>query len=135
MGRKLLNLKRAIGIAVLLALVGCGHGTQTRVSKESDGNARALTPETSLQIPTLEGTTVALDQYRGKVVLVNFWATWCAPCRTEIPWLIEFNRKNGPKGLVILGVAMDDEENKAVQSYVQNERFDATDKKPGLSSA
>ena len=65
-----------------------------------------------------------IDQYKGKVVLVNFWATWCAPCRTEIPWLIEFNQKYGPKGLVILGVAMDDEGNQVVQPYVQDRRFD-----------
>ena len=77
-----------------------------------------------MQIPTLEGTNTSLDQYKGKVVLVNFWATWCAPCRIEIPWLIEFNEKYGPKGLVILGVAMDDEGNKVVQPCVQNQRFD-----------
>jgi thiol-disulfide isomerase/thioredoxin len=105
-------------------LLGCGHGTEPQGTKQPDGVARAVTPESSLQIPTLEGSTVTVDQYRGKVVLVNFWATWCAPCRTEIPWLIEFNQKYGPKGLVILGVAMDDEGNKVVQPYVQSQRFD-----------
>jgi thiol-disulfide isomerase/thioredoxin len=124
MGCKFLNVKWAIGIAVPLTLLGCGHGTQPQVTKQADGVARAVAPETSLQIPTLEGSTVTVDQYRGKVVLVNFWATWCAPCRTEIPWLIEFNQKYGPKGLVILGVAMDDEGNKVVQPYVQSQRFD-----------
>ena len=124
MSRKFLNVKWAIGIAVLLAVVGCGHETQSGVTKKSEEVAGARAPETSLQIPTLEGATVRVDQYRGKVVLVNFWATWCAPCRTEIPWLIEFNEKYGPKGLVILGVAMDDEGNKVVQPYVQSQRFD-----------
>ena len=124
MGCKLLNVRCAIGIAVLLVLLGCGHGTEPQGTKQPDGVARAVAPESSLQIPTLEGSTVTVDQYRGKVVLVNFWATWCAPCRTEIPWLIEFNQKYGPKGLVILGVAMDDEGNKVVQPYVQSQRFD-----------
>ena len=124
MGCKLLNVRWAIGIAVLLVLLGCGHGTEPQGTKQPDGVARAVAPESSLQIPTLEGSTVTVDQYRGKVVLVNFWATWCAPCRTEIPWLIEFNQKYGPKGLVILGVAMDDEGNKVVQPYVQSQRFD-----------
>ena len=124
MGRNFLNMKSAIGIAVLLAFVGCGHGTQAPVTKESDRVAGAAAPETSVQIPTLEGATVTVDQYKGKVVLVNFWATWCAPCRTEIPWLIEFNQNYGPKGLVILGVAMDDEGNKVVQPWVQRQRFD-----------
>ena len=64
-----------------------------------------------------------IAQYKGKVVLVNFWATWCQPCKIEIPWLIEFNQKYGPKGLVILGVAMDDEGKKAVEPFVQKQQF------------
>src|SRR6185369_3761601 len=47
------------------------------------------------EIPSLDGMSVSIDHYKGKVILVNFWATWCAPCRTEIPWLIEFNQKYG----------------------------------------
>jgi thiol-disulfide isomerase/thioredoxin len=124
MGCNFLNLKPVIGIALLLALVGCSHGTQPQIAKESNGVAGAPAPETSVQIPTMEGATVTVDQYKGKVVLVNFWATWCAPCRTEIPWLIEFNQKYGPKGLVILGMAMDDEGRKVVQPWVQNQSFD-----------
>jgi cytochrome c biogenesis protein CcmG/thiol:disulfide interchange protein DsbE len=119
-----LNMKWAIGMAVLLSLAGCSRGTQPQVAKESDGVAGAAAPEASLEIPSLDGASVSIDHYKGKVVLVNFWATWCAPCRTEIPWLIEFNRKYGPKGLVILGVAMDDEGNKVVQPWVQSQRFD-----------
>ena len=72
----------------------------------------------------MEGNNTSIDHYKGKVVLVNFWATWCAPCRTEIPWLIEFDQKYGPKGLVILGMAMDDEGTKVVQPWVQSQRFD-----------
>ena len=52
-------------------------------------------------------------------MLVNFWATWCQPCQAEIPLLIGFNQKYGPKGLVILGVAMDDEGKKVVEPYVK----------------
>ena len=94
-----------------------------------EGNAAAgqeagsAGPETSLQIPTTKGTNATIDQYKRKAVLVNFWATWCAPCRIEIPWLIEFNQKYGPKGLVILGVAMDDEGKKAVEPFVQKQQF------------
>jgi thiol-disulfide isomerase/thioredoxin len=110
-------------IAVALTLAGCGSGTQPQAAKESGGMANAA-PEISVQIPTLDGASASIDQYKGKVVLVNFWATWCAPCRTEIPWLIEFNQKYGPKGLVILGVAMDDEGAKVVQPWVQSQRFD-----------
>jgi thiol-disulfide isomerase/thioredoxin len=121
---KFLNMKWAIGIAVLLALVGCGRGSQSQGMQGSGGASSAAAPEASLEIPSLDGASVSIDHYKGKVVLVNFWATWCAPCRTEIPWLIEFNQKYGPKGLVILGVAMDDEGNKVVQPWVQSQRFD-----------
>ena len=107
-------------VVAVLTLIGCGKGMQNQGTKETSSAAA----EASVQIPTMEGTNTSLDQYKGKVVLVNFWATWCAPCRVEIPWLIEFNEKYGPKGLVILGVAMDDEGNQVVQPYVRDRRFD-----------
>ena len=89
----------------------------------SDGGPAAPGPETTLTIPTLEGATTSVSQYKGKVVLVNFWATWCQPCRIEIPWLIGFNKKYGPQGLVILGMAMDDEGKKVVDPWVKAQKF------------
>lgn len=71
----------------------------------------------------LEGRDVTLGQFRGKVVLVNFWATWCGPCRIEIPWLMEFQQKYSSRGFTVLGVAMDDESDSAVAPFVQRERF------------
>jgi thiol-disulfide isomerase/thioredoxin len=124
MGSKFLKLVAATSVAVLVAMVGCGPRTQHEAVVQSGGGASGASPEISLQIPTLEGGNASVDQLKGKVVLVNFWATWCAPCRIEIPWLIEFNQKYGPRGLVILGVAMDDEGKKAVQPWVQSQRFD-----------
>ncbi len=56
----------------------------------------------------LDGKKVSLAQFKGKPVMVNFWATWCAPCKLEMPWLEEFHQKYGPSGLVILGIAADD---------------------------
>lgn len=58
---------------------------------------------------TLEGKTVSLSDLKGKVVLVDFWATWCDPCKAEIPELVELQKALGPKGFVILGVSMDEE--------------------------
>jgi thiol-disulfide isomerase/thioredoxin len=124
MANEFSRLALIASLAIPLAVAGCGQGMQRQAAKESGGAVSAAAPEASMQIPTLDGANVSIDQYKGKVVLVNFWATWCAPCRTEIPWLIEFNHKYGPKGFVILGVAMDDEGAKVVQPWVQSQRFD-----------
>jgi cytochrome c biogenesis protein CcmG/thiol:disulfide interchange protein DsbE len=59
------------------------------------------------ELKTLDGKTVHLRDYQRKAVLLNFWATWCVPCKEEMPWLIDFQKQYGPKGLVILGIAMD----------------------------
>src|SRR5713101_2783571 len=67
---------------------------------------------------------VGLSQFKGEVVLVNFWATWCIPCRIEIPWLMELQQKYSAKGFTVLGVAMDDEGRSVVAPFVQKERFD-----------
>jgi len=65
-----------------------------------------------------DGKTVRLSDYRGKVVLLDFWATWCGPCKFEIPWFMEFERKDKEKGLVVLGVSMDDDGWDAVKPFV-----------------
>jgi peroxiredoxin len=64
------------------------------------------------------GVPVTLSQFRGKVVLLNFWATWCVPCRTEVPWFVEFNKTYRERGLAVLGVSLDDDGWKAVKPYI-----------------
>jgi peroxiredoxin len=63
-------------------------------------------PDFTLQ--TLDGKPVRLADFRGKAVLLNFWATWCEPCKLEMPWFTELQKQYGSQGLQILGVAMDD---------------------------
>lgn len=120
---KLLSGVMIAGLLALLPLAGCKQKTGENANANGKGTASAA-PEATLSIPTLEGSTTSLQQYQGKVVLVNFWATWCDPCKTEIPWLIDLNDKYGPKGLVILGVAMDDEGKKVVEPWVKTRRFE-----------
>jgi thiol-disulfide isomerase/thioredoxin len=64
------------------------------------------------------------QNYQGKVVLVNFWATWCEPCKVEIPWLIEMQNKYGAKGFTVLGIAMDDEGAGVVAPFVEKQRYE-----------
>ena len=56
----------------------------------------------------VDGRRVRLAEYSGRVVLLNFWATWCAPCKTEIPWLNELHLRYRERGLVVLGVSVDE---------------------------
>jgi thiol-disulfide isomerase/thioredoxin len=96
-------------------------------------STEGMKPAAELKLKNLDGKEVSLSDYRGKVVLVNFWATWCDPCRTEIPWLIEFQQKYGDRGFVVLGVAMDDEGKQVVQPFEQKERFDVNGQKMAIN--
>ncbi len=66
------------------------------------------TPAPDFTLETLDGKTVSLSSLRGKAVVVNFWATWCGPCKIETPWLVELQNQYGAQGLQIVGVAMDE---------------------------
>src|SRR6201997_19473 len=87
------------------------------------------TPEPVVTFKDLNGQDVPLGQYKGKVVLVNFWATWCEPCQIEIPWLIEMQQKYASRGFTILGVDVDDEGASVVGPYLQKETFDVDGQK------
>ena len=71
------------------------------------GQVEMLPDAPDFELKTLEGKVVHLRDYRGKAVLLNFWATYCVPCKEEMPWLVAFQKQYGPKGLIILGIAMD----------------------------
>jgi thiol-disulfide isomerase/thioredoxin len=131
---KFLTALLITGFLALLPILGCNQKSSqnANVSENNAASAGASTPEAAVAIPTLDGSTTSLDQYKGKVVLVNFWATWCDPCKTEIPWLIEFNHKYGPRGLVIVGIAMDDEGKKVVEPWIKSKRFDVNGSQEAL---
>ncbi len=65
-----------------------------------------IAPDFSLE--SLDGKTLRLSDFRGKAVLLNFWATWCGPCKIEMPWFVDLQNQYGSQGLQIVGVAMDD---------------------------
>ncbi len=56
----------------------------------------------------MNNKNVRLSDYKGKVILLDFWATWCGPCKVEIPWFVEFQQKYGATGLQVVGVSVDD---------------------------
>jgi peroxiredoxin len=76
-----------------------------------------------LVLKDLNGKTVDLAQLKGKVVLVDFWATWCDPCTVLIPWFIDFRNRYGSQGLEVVGVAMDEEGLEAVKPYAEKAKM------------
>ncbi len=86
-------------------------------------------PAPEVKFKDLDGKEVTLAQFKGTVVLVDFWATWCDPCYVEIPWLIEMQQKYAAKGFTVLGVAMDEEGKSAVTPFLAKERFDVNGQK------
>jgi cytochrome c biogenesis protein CcmG/thiol:disulfide interchange protein DsbE len=89
-----------IGIVIFFSLFILAAGCEKAVE------AGPLAPDFSLS--DLSGQTVSLEQYRGSVVLLDFWATWCAPCKMTIPLLDKLHEQYKDKGLVILGISVDD---------------------------
>ncbi|MGB2670957.1 MAG: TlpA disulfide reductase family protein [Candidatus Acidiferrum sp.] len=133
--------KTMLVIVTVLALIAATYlaDRATRVkAKASDTVLKTDTPATGLAEPALTlkdlaGNDVSLSGYKGKVVLVNFWATWCDVCRTEIPWLIELQQQYGPKGFVVLSIALDEEGKSVVAPFVAKERFDVEGQKLPMS--
>ena len=124
-----------IGTVVVLVGLTFYADKATRVkTKVSDGHDVTKadppgSPAPEVTFKDLDGKDVPLSQYKGKVVLVNFWATWCEPCQVEIPWLIEMQQKYSSKGFTILGVDVDDEGNNVVSAYTAKERFNVNGEK------
>jgi peroxiredoxin len=77
-----------------------------------------LAPDFTLQ--SLDGKSMSLSDLRGKAVLLNFWATWCTPCRIEMPWFVELQNQYGSRGLQIVGVAMDDASKEDIAKFAKD---------------
>jgi thiol-disulfide isomerase/thioredoxin len=78
----------------------------------------SVAPDFSLE--SLDGKTMRLSDFRGKAVLLNFWATWCSPCKIEMPWFVDLQQKYGAQGLQIVGVAMDDASKEDIAKFAKD---------------
>ena len=81
--------------------------------------ANAKPANLNFTLKDVNGKDVALSAYKGKVILLDFWATWCGPCKIEIPWFVEFQKTYGARGLQVIGVSVDDTVEK-LRPYVKD---------------
>lgn len=114
--------RNLIVVAVVAVAVGLMLWTASRMSRNPQrlaGNPTGA-PAPEFELKSLDGRTVRLSDYRGKAVLLNFWATWCSPCKIEMPWFDELQNKYRSQGLEVIGIAMDDAGEETVAKFVKD---------------
>lgn len=126
--------------ALAFALAGCGpKKAPTPKSNDGEETARAASSTATAKVAEangpkapawklkdLQGREISSEQFKGKVVVLDFWATWCGPCRMEIPGYVELQKKYRDKGLEIVGVSMDAQGPGVVKTFVQKNAMNYT---------
>ncbi len=95
-----------VALAITFMIVAGQRLARRNVAAPNSSAKGSTAPE--FELKDLAGKTVRLSDLHGKAVLLNFWATWCPPCKEEIPWFVEFQKQYGGQGLQVIGVDMDD---------------------------
>lgn len=118
-------------LAIAVAVPGCGRPAGDRPTGDPAETGAPGIKTPSNQAPNftlrdLDGHEVRLSDSAGKLRLIDFWATWCAPCREEIPGFKELYSKYADKGLAIIAISMDEEGAKVVRPFVEKERIPYT---------
>jgi len=115
--------RSVFGAAILcVVLVGCSRApTTAKAADVKAENERRTAPDFTLK--DSGGATVHLADYKGKVVLLDFWATWCGPCKIEIPWFMEFEQQYKDRGFAVLGVSMDEGGWDDVKPYIDQHKI------------
>jgi len=114
-------VKRKVFAVVVILAIGAylvtRHSSRTaELTRSNIGATHSFAPE--LLLTDLGGQKLELSSYRGKVVILDFWATWCEPCRTEIPRFVELQNEYRDQGLQIIGISLDDDP-KPVRGFYQ----------------
>jgi peroxiredoxin len=99
---------------IAVTMLWVGAASAVTLKKEA---VRKRAPD--FELKDAEGKAVRLSDYVGKVVLLDFWATWCGPCKSSIPWMIEFSEKYKEDGFVVIGVSMDEDGWPVVKPFME----------------
>jgi thiol-disulfide isomerase/thioredoxin len=114
----------AICLAVALHFYHSDFSWDADASGQEDGPIADINqPVPHAVLSSLDNTWVDMASYKGKVVLISFWTTWCPGCVDEVPDLIQLQQKYAAKGFTVVAISVDDEGEESVQSFVQGERF------------
>ena len=105
-------------VVALMLYVGYHRARRSGGSFTSHVTKSSPAPDFTLE--SLDGKTTHLSDFRGKAVLLNFWATWCGPCKIEMPWFVDFQKQYGSQGLQIVGVAMDDASKEDIGKFAKD---------------
>jgi peroxiredoxin len=93
-------------VITLMLVFGIRKSRRAALQTQASITETKMAPDFTLQ--SLEGKSVRLSDYRGKAILLNFWATYCDPCKVEMPWIVDLQKQYASQGLQVIGVAMDD---------------------------
>lgn len=102
---------------IFLLILGCLGGCGAKTEDNKIPNPLKPAPDFSLE--QFNGGQVKLSDYAGKVIILDFWATWCPPCRKGIPDFIELQKQYGDKGLTVLGINLDQNPNKVLPGFIK----------------
>jgi len=105
---------------VAAAMLYAGFHMARRSGEEPPHVLGKSTQAPNFTLETLDGKNMSLSDLRGKAVLLNFWATWCGPCKIETPWLVELQKQYGSEGLQVVGIAMDDSGKDDIEKFAKD---------------
>ncbi len=109
----------AIALTALSLSISCGGASVESAGESAKAAAQDPRPAPDFSLPDAQGREVKLSDLKGQVVLLNFWATWCGPCKIEMPWFVEFQRQYKDQGFSVVAVSLDSEGWEVVKPFAE----------------